>query len=145
MKKLLLLTAIILIVTSVSFAQTQKGNWLVGGSAEFSSQKTGDFNNTTLSFQPAAGYFVANDVAVGAGLGFASSKDEGEDAVTAFSFAPFVRYYFAPLGPGAKLFVNGSFGVGSGGSVQPGTGRRAHRCTQPSASTRSRTPSAWSA
>lgn len=113
MKKLLLLTAIILIVTSVSFAQTQKGNWLVGGSAEFSSQKTGDFSTTTFSFQPAAGYFVANDVAVGAGLGFASSKDEGDDAVTAFSFAPFVRYYFAPLGPGAKLFVNGSFGVGS--------------------------------
>lgn len=113
MKKLSMLVAMVLLVSHLPFAQTQKGNWMIGGSGEFSSQKTGDFNTTIFSIQPTAGYFIANELAIGAGLAFTSAKDEDDDAVTAFAFAPFVRYYFAPLGPSAKLFVNGSFGVGS--------------------------------
>ena len=114
MKKIILFVVIMLIITATSFAQTEKGNWLMGGSGEFSSQKTGDFKTTSFSFEPAAGYFIAKDFALGAGLGFTSSKDEGDaDAVSAFSFAPFVRYYFLPLGTGAKLFGDASFGVGS--------------------------------
>lgn len=114
MKKIILFAFLVLIITAPSFAQTEKGNWLMGGSGEFSSQKTGDFKTTSFSFEPAAGYFIAKDFALGAGLGFTSSKDEGDaDAVSAFSFAPFVRYYFLPLGTGAKLFGDASFGVGS--------------------------------
>ncbi len=96
------------------FAQTQKGNWMIGGSAEFTSQKQNDFKTTTFGINPNAGYFVIDDLAIGAALQFSSVKDDDEDdAFTTFAFGPFVRYYFVDLGPSAKLFANGSFGFGN--------------------------------
>ncbi|MFN8247249.1 MAG: outer membrane beta-barrel protein [Ferruginibacter sp.] len=113
MKKSLLVMAMICLVFTASNAQTSKGSWLVGGGISFSSSKTGDFKQTDFAFTPGAGYFFANNFAAGATVGFASSKEEGEDAATLFSFNPFLRYYFVELGPKAKLFGNGSFGFGS--------------------------------
>lgn len=115
MKKLFLHLVIIcvLLLTLTAQAQTSKGSWLIGGSASFVSSKTGDFDQTDVSISPGAGYFFANNFAAGAGISFASSKQEGDDATTLFSFNPFLRYYFLDIGPKAKLFGNGSFGFGS--------------------------------
>ena len=112
MKKLLILITIVVISNSL-IAQTSKGGWLLGGSASFSSAKQGNFKQTDFSIAPDAGYFFIDNLCIGAGIGFSSSKEEGFDAVTSFAFAPFARYYFLPLGPNAKLFANGSFGFGS--------------------------------
>lgn len=94
-------------------AQTQKGSWLLGGSASFNSFKQGDSKATFLDFSPNAGYFVIDDLAIGLNLSFQSIKPDGEDAATLFSAGPFVRYYFVNLGEKTKLFGHANFGFGS--------------------------------
>lgn len=94
-------------------AQTQKGNWLVGGSANFSSVKQGEFSATSFGISPMAGYFIVEDLALGASLNFSSFKEEDDDASTEFSIGPFVRYYFVDLGPSAKLFGQANVAFGS--------------------------------
>ena len=110
MKKVILSLAIIVIAVVSANAQTEKGTWLVGGSAGFHSVKDGSSDAvTSVTIAPSAGYFVGKDVAVGAAIQFATVNKN----YTTFAFAPFVRYYFAPLGDHAKLFVNGTFGLGT--------------------------------
>lgn len=111
-------TLMLVFVLNCIMAQTGKDTWLLGGNAGFSSQKQGS-TTTYLNFSPNAGYFVINDLAIGGLLSYTSIKPEGYDAISSFSFSPFVRYYFLPLGSGAKLFGNGSFGFGS--AKQSGT------------------------
>ncbi|RYY68120.1 MAG: hypothetical protein EOO13_13155 [Chitinophagaceae bacterium] len=113
MKKLFLIGVCNLVLLPAVFAQTQKGNWLVGGNAGFTSQKQDDFKTTTITFNPNAGYFVMDDLAIGANVQLSSIKDDDDDAVTTVALGPFVRYYFVDIGPKAKLFANGSFGFGS--------------------------------
>ncbi len=52
-----------------SYAQLEKGNWLVGGSGSFSSEKydygTSISKTTHLNLSPAIGYFFANKLAGG--------------------------------------------------------------------------------
>lgn len=109
MKKILLSLVIIFIAFSTQ-AQTEKGTWLLGGSASFSSAKPAHSSAVTNSMvNPAAGYFIINNLAAGAGINFQNVSGN----YSSFSFAPFVRYYFLPLGTNAKLFGNGSFGYGS--------------------------------
>ncbi|HOZ76910.1 MAG TPA: outer membrane beta-barrel protein [Ferruginibacter sp.] len=109
MKKLIFTLAI----ATASFAanaQTAQGNWLIGGGAGFSSGKfSGGSSVSTFFLAPNAGYFVADDIAVGAELSFASQTG----GFSSFAAAPFVRYYFLPLGDAAKLLAHGSFGFGS--------------------------------
>ena len=95
-------------------AQTQKGNWLVGGSGTFASTEQGEFKVTSFGISPTAGYFIADNLAIGASLNFTSYKeDDDDDAVTSFSFGPLVRYYFVNLGPSAKLFGQADLAFGS--------------------------------
>lgn len=109
MKKLVLFFAIAIAAVSAN-AQTGKGTWLVGGSAGFSTSKqSGSSSTTTVNISPDAGYFFADNLAVGANIGFMSVKD----AYTQFNIGPFVRYYFLPLGENAKLFGQGNIGFGS--------------------------------
>lgn len=104
-----------LVIAAVGFtanAQTAQGNWLMGGNASFTSGKSsadGAKSNTTINISPDAGYFVADDLAIGAMVSFQSATG----GYSAFSAAPFVRYYFLPIGDNAKLFGQGSFGFGS--------------------------------
>jgi hypothetical protein len=115
MKKLFLLMILIVAAAAAitASAQTQKGNWLVGGSANFASVKQGEYSATTFGISPMAGYFVAENLALGAALNFSSFKPEDDDASTEFSFGPFVRYYFVNLGPSAKLFGQADIAFGS--------------------------------
>jgi hypothetical protein len=103
-----------LVIATASFAanaQTAQGNWLIGGGAGFSSGKSSGASSSTSTFfiAPNAGYFVADDIAVGAEVSFVSLTG----GYSSFSAAPFVRYYFLPLGDAAKLLAQGSFGFGS--------------------------------
>ncbi len=108
MKKLILSLAIIVIASLSATAQTEKGSWLIGGSASFSSS-TG---STSLSIEPKAGYFFSNNWAAGLGLNFTSQSSDGF-STTAIIGAPFIRYYFLPLGDNVKLFGNGLIGIGN--------------------------------
>lgn len=103
-----------MLIAAASFAanaQTGQGNWLIGGGAGFSSGKSSGASSSSSNFflAPDAGYFVADDLAVGAQVSFYSQTG----GYSSFSAAPFVRYYFLPLGDAAKLLAQGSFGFGS--------------------------------
>jgi hypothetical protein len=112
MKKVFL-GALLIALSTITQAQTQKGTWLLGGGAGFSSTSTGDAKESTVSFSPNLGYFLADNLSVGASAIVSSVKPDGRDATTTLAIGPAVRYYFAPLGSHAKLFANGSLGLGS--------------------------------
>jgi hypothetical protein len=105
MKKIVLVLFII-VTANASFSQTSKNNWLLGGSASYSSTKEGDLTNTVLDISPRIGYFIANNLALGVNVGINKMHDEGNDASNV-SFGPYVRYYFLPVGNNVKFFGNG--------------------------------------
>ncbi|MBO9682700.1 MAG: porin family protein [Flavisolibacter sp.] len=116
MKKVLFAT---LLMGSVSAAFSQsninKGDWMLGGDAGFSSQKQGDYKTTSFSLAPNAGYFFINSFAGGLRAQVSSSKSEfgsTESKNSGFSLAPFVRYYFLPATQKVNLFADASFGFG---------------------------------
>jgi hypothetical protein len=122
------------LMTGYSFAQTEKGNFLVGGTAGFQSNS----NNTTIAFSPNVGYFIAKNFAVGASSTLSSVKEDYQK-ITTFDIGPFARYYvghsnFKPFGlvqlgylsytvkdldpPTSKSSIDGfGFTVGVGGSA----------------------------
>jgi hypothetical protein len=122
MKKITIL-AIMMFGAAGAFAQFNQGRILVGGSLDFSATTNkSKFDGTTitnsksteLSFGPQVGYFVIDNLAVGAGLEISTSKfksDDGdfESTSTAFVFQPIIRYYL-PVG----VFFQGQFGIGGG-------------------------------
>ena len=100
MKKVLLAT---LLVGSVSAAFSQaninKGDWMLGGDAGFTSQKQGDYKTTSFNLSPNVGYFFINNFAGGLRANVSSSKSEynsSDYTNSGFELAPFVRYYFLP-------------------------------------------------
>lgn len=112
MKKIILFAAFA-VVAFATQAQTEKSTWLLGGAAGFASEGKDDYKTTSFFISPKAGYFVMDNLAIGAGLGFSSVKGGDDDAETNLSFGPFVRYYFVNLGENAKLFGNANVGFGS--------------------------------
>ena len=114
MKKITIL-AITLFSSIVGFAQFNQGRMLVGGSAEFRTiadkNKSGgttttNGTRTTLSVSPSFGYFVINQLAVGASLDMGLSKwnaktsNDVDNNTTSNQFHPFFRYYL----PAGVLF-----------------------------------------
>jgi hypothetical protein len=85
-----------------AMAQTEQGNWLVGGNFTINTVR----NSTTIAFNPTAGYFVMNNLAVGGSVGLEFDKF-GENKTTSFGIGPLVRYYFGQKN--IKPFLNGEF------------------------------------
>lgn len=125
MKKNLLLTVLLtfgLLFSTQLFAQTEKGNLLLGGGASFNysdnnfdnGNSTNDVStSTSFNFSPRIGYFVADRLALGASLGIFSSKSNSDDSdfeasSTGISFGPYVRYYLE-----SGLFASANVGFGS--------------------------------
>jgi hypothetical protein len=88
MKKVFLGLAVMTIV-SFSNAQTNKGDWMVGGNLRLNTAE----NNTQISFTPNAGVFVVDNLAIGGNFGLSYSKS-GNNKFTSFNIGPFARYYF---------------------------------------------------
>ena len=72
MKKLLLITPLLFVLTSSSFAQPQKGSWLVGASIANGGAAVQPNINSVFNFNisPKAGYFLSNRLALGTGINF---------------------------------------------------------------------------
>ncbi|MEO7176666.1 MAG: outer membrane beta-barrel protein [Saprospiraceae bacterium] len=106
-----------LFLTEMASAQTvAQGAWMVGGSAGFSSKKFKDVDgsHTEISIAPNVGYFVIDNLGVGLAVAISSFKDTDEDAFTAWSLGPFVRYYvIAGLFPEIAMGINGNNVEGS--------------------------------
>lgn len=106
MKKALIFLIVIFAVNSGARAQLEKGNWLVGGNASFSSSKrtyasdTYDdkSKDTNLDISPNIGYFLTDKFAAGLKPGFSWDKSllasGASSNVSRFEVGPFARYYF---------------------------------------------------
>ncbi len=88
MKKLLLST----FLTAASFAaiqaQTERGDWMVGGNFRLNTS-----GNTEISLTPNAGIFFIQNFAFGGNVNLNYSKS-GSVKTTAFGIGPYLRYYF---------------------------------------------------
>lgn len=101
MKKVLFIVALVA-ASFAGTAQTSKSTWMLGGGAGFNSTKPdGGSSTSTWNLSPAVGYFVMDNLAIGAGVSIA---DYGAGSTT--NFGPFARYYFTSLGKSAKLYGN---------------------------------------
>jgi outer membrane protein len=122
MKKIIFFGVVMALCSSV-FAQFNQGRMLVGGSAEFRTMSdkdksgattTTNGNRTTMSVSPSFGYFVIDQLAVGASVDMAVTKwndksgFDDDNTTTTVQFQPFVRYYL-PMG----IFFQGKFGLGT--------------------------------
>ena len=113
MKKLILsVTAVCAFVLS-SNAQTEKGTFILGGSASYQSSKSDADNakaSENLSLVPNVGYFVSDNIAIGTGIGYqynkvGSASPIGQNEVVVVS--PFGRYYVG-LSDNFKFFGQAS-------------------------------------
>ena len=99
MNKSFFFVFVFLITTTCVYSQTSSGNMMVGGGIDFSSvsRQSGNANDVnSFSFSPSFGYFVSDNLAVGASLSLGSTRTgtgANKEVTTAFSFGPFVRYY----------------------------------------------------
>ncbi|GGW55916.1 hypothetical protein DFQ11_101549 [Winogradskyella epiphytica] len=96
----------LVVATSVSLnAQITKGNWLIGGNGEFTSQSF-EFDNGSsskreyLTIKPNVGYFLKDKFAVGSSLRY-----ENFDSFNIYGVGVFTRYYFLNLEKQFNLFV----------------------------------------
>lgn len=86
MKNLLLI--ILFFLSTTLFAQTDKGDLLVGGNVGFQTGKESNLFNLSPNF----GGFVSNNFALGGRLSLMSSK-QGDVRTSSFGIGPFARYY----------------------------------------------------
>jgi len=130
MRNLFIGAVLSIIFSTLSYAQTQQGNFLLGGgfSASFNNNKTERpaANNTinisesrasTVSFNPKLGIFIVDGFAIGldADISNTSYKDKNNNTSSTasyFAIGPFVRYYFP-----VNLFLEGRGGIGNGKDV----------------------------
>lgn len=106
MKKLLFATVVILVFHFSNAQETgygfSKGNVFVTGSFGFETSKDKDFDGkgTSFSFVPRVGYFITDNIAAGASIGFGSFKRENNGNTTSkvhsLVLGAFGRYYFTP-------------------------------------------------
>lgn len=102
-----------IILGVVSNAQLTKGNWLVGGSGSYKSEKSNDgvFSQKALNINPNVGYFLIDKFAVGIkpGLGYTEYKFGNTNKSTTLMFGPFFRYYFLSSTNQVNLFAEGTY------------------------------------
>lgn len=100
MKKSILLLGLLAAYCSL-YAQTDKGDWLIGGSIQLNTTK----NNSTIGFSPDAGIFVIKNLAVGGNFNLNYNK-AGNTKTTNFGIGPFTRFYFTSAN--VRPFLHGS-------------------------------------
>ncbi len=113
MKKLILSIIALSGLSLGSYAQTEKGNVILGGTALYQSSKSKADNAIAaenFAILPNVGYFVSDNFAIGTGVGYTSSKPSFASPVglnEAFLVSPFGRYY-AGLSDQFKFFGQAS-------------------------------------
>lgn len=119
MKKIVL-AAIAVLSFTFGNAQTgkfAKGDTFISGALNVVSEKTGDDKSNGFVIEPKVGYFVTENIAIGAKLGFGSVKIN-DDKANAFTAGAFGRYYFTPA---SQFSVYGQAGLDfTNTKVKPG-------------------------
>jgi hypothetical protein len=130
--KATLFLMMLVLLANNSFSQPAAGRLIAGGSFLFltESAKEKDNNSTTkvlgtnnFSIQPMVGLFIADNLAVGGGIGYSlisssrphmGSDSDQINSSSMINNAPFARYYLNTGTMGA--FAEASLGLGFGGS-----------------------------
>jgi len=126
-------------------AQLNKGQWMVGGNAAFSTssyslpiyQGEMTFSTTQLQINPGAGYFIIDKLGAGLRLttDFTTEKttvsQQGSTSdqakLTQYGVSPFVRYYFLPKTNKVNLLADVSYSyLFSKSNANGGTGQKDH-------------------
>jgi outer membrane protein len=124
MKKTLVLIAALILGNLTIFAQTQKGEFLLGAgtSLDFSflssqvsteSYDSDKVKNNSFEFTPRVGYFLANNFVVGVDFLISNTKekeDGDEYKSNTFAIGPFTRLYFGK--DKIKPFLHAGLGFG---------------------------------
>ena len=121
MKQLFLFT-FLLFGSRCAYSQIYKGQWLVGGSGTFSHKSGNDnfnsgYKSTGFSILPDVGYFVINNLTVGARFGYQYAKEKqgyndslfSASQTIILSASPFVRYYFLPAKKRVNILADASY------------------------------------
>jgi len=116
MKKILL-SIILLAVFGMSNAQTDQGDWMIGGNFRLIASD----NNTVIGLTPNAGIFIINNLALGGNLDLVYSK-LGDRKTTDFGIGPLLRYYFTkanvrPILHGSLNFTSEKVKITNGAST----------------------------
>jgi len=127
MRKLLPLFLMLLFMSSIAFAQVEKGKWFIAGYSnlglDIGKNKTKSGSTTTENYKysnfnitPEVGYFVMDKLVAGLYIDFyrdAQKYDDGDkDFTTNFILGPFVRYYIMEY-KGLWPYVEGRVGFGT--------------------------------
>lgn len=115
--KIFILLSLLLIITTTSFTQIKKGQFLVGGNFNFESTKNENSINSTYEsnnffVSPNIGYFIIDKMAGGLRINIGSYNFKSENVVTHqtnSSISPFLRYYFLPLPKKVNAFIDVSY------------------------------------
>lgn len=118
MKQVMIVLLIMLPV--LGFGQIEKGSWLMGGTASFSSTKNdvATKRKTHLELATKVGGFLTKNIAVGLDVSLVSEKK-----YTAIGFSPFARYYLNKNYLQAKYITFNSFGSRSNTGYDVAIGR----------------------
>lgn len=122
MRKIFFSILLLTCICTVGFAQFTKGKILAGGSlsTNFNSYNNAgiSYKQTSVDFFPQVGYFIMNNMAVGAGLSLGYSKYKapsgsltGTLSSSSISFSPFARYYLD------NFFGQATFELGSNNTI----------------------------
>jgi hypothetical protein len=93
-------------------AQTQKDDWMTGGTLRVNTAR----NSSQFEFSPSIGYFLIDELAIGARLSVQTEK-LGSTKVNDFGFGPYARYFFGsnkvmPFFEGNFEFSNRNYQTG---------------------------------
>jgi Outer membrane protein beta-barrel domain len=117
MKKLYF-SSILMFLSLAGFSQTSKGNWMLGGNIQFSSnhQTEEGMGGTlsTFSLNPKIGFFPVDNLAVILNTNYLS-QSVSESSYHTLLIGPAVRYYI-PASETVKFFFGAGMGFGSGNS-----------------------------
>ncbi len=102
-----------LIVSNKSNAQIQKGNLLVGGDIAGLHFGSGGYFNVTLD--PKVGFFIRDNVALGAYINFGLTTAKDQSTVTTYGVGALARYYIndpkTNVLKHGRLFFEGNVGI----------------------------------
>jgi outer membrane protein W len=97
MKKLILMSILIFILSISSYGQVEKGDFLLGGTGGVLFQKRDDLSIKTITLNPNIGYFATDKIATGMNVSvrLIYTKQRAHTRThTVMGIAPFLRYYF---------------------------------------------------
>jgi len=116
MDKRILFLATMIVLSLAASAQTEKGDWMVGGNFTIRTNK----NNSLVAILPSAGYFFANNFVAGASFNLSFEKT-GDTKTNTQAVGPFARYYFNLKSPAFKPFLHAEWNIGNVNTTLPFT------------------------